>query len=289
MRHVLVTGANGLLGRSVCNQLISRNNLVTAVTHNKSLLNPNKQNLLILDLASNWEQKWLPRKVDAIICLAQSSRFREFPSKALDVFNVNVASTALLLDYAKQVGAKKFIYASSGGVYGNGSQAFNENAAIISAGQLGYYLGSKACGEILVRSYASLFQVTIIRPFFVYGPGQKRTMLIPRLMDSVASKKPISLQGSKGILINPVHVDDASAAVVSALDTRESATYNIAGPDVLSIRQISEAMGQHLGIEPTFQKAEGIPNDLIADISLMKMQLWEPKLKLLESLSDVAI
>ena len=289
MKHVLVTGANGLLGRSVCKHLIRRNILVTAVVHNKSLLNINEQEPLVLDLASSWDQKRLPNKVDAVICLAQSSRFREFPSSALDVFNVNVASTAQLLDYARRVGAKKFIYASSGGVYGNGSQAFNENAAIISPGQLGYYLGSKACGEILVESYASLFQVTIIRPFFVYGPGQKRSMLIPRLVDSVASKKPISLQGSKGIQINPVHVEDASVAVVAALDTNASATYNIAGPDVLSIRQISEAIGEHLGIVPTFQKAEGTPNDLIADISLMRKQLWKPKFKLLESLSDVTI
>ena len=114
-------------------------------------------------------------------------------------------------------------------------------------------------------------------------------MLIPRLMDSVASGKPISLQGSEGIHINPVHVEDASAAVVAALDTKESATYNIAGPDVMSIRQISEAMGEHLGKAPIFEQAEGVPKDLIADISLMREQLWKPKRKLSESLKDIAI
>jgi UDP-glucose 4-epimerase len=289
MRHVLVTGANGLLGRAVCKKLLEHNFLVTTVEHIKSLLHADYTERITLDLSSNWKPEQLPKRVDAIICLAQSSKFREFPNSALDVFNVNVASTARLLDYAKQVGAKQFIYASSGGVYGNGSQAFKENAKIVPAGQLGYYLGSKACGEILVQSYTSVFQVTVIRPFFIYGPQQNRSMLIPRLMDSVASGKPISLQGSDGIRINPVHVEDASVAVVAALDTKASATYNIAGPDVLSIRQIAEAMALHLGKAATFQQTEGEPKDLIADISAMQEQLSKPKRKLFESFYDISI
>ncbi len=289
MRHVLVTGSNGLLGRAVCKKLLDQNFFVTALVHNEHLQHEALAECLTLDLSSNWKLEQLPNRVDTIIYLAQSSKFREFPNSALDIFNVNVSSTARLLDYARQVGAKQFIFASSGGVYGNGSQAFNENASIVPAGQLGYYLGSKACGEIMVQSYASVFQVTVIRPFFIYGPQQNRSMLIPRLLDSVASGKPISLQGNDGIRINPVHVEDASAAVVAVLDTKESATYNIAGPDILSIRQIAEAMAEHLGKAPNFQRAEGEPKDLIADISAMQEQLWKPKRKLLESLHDVAI
>lgn len=289
MRHVLVTGANGLLGRAVCKQLRNQNVLVSALVHNKSSLLHECAEPIYLDLSSNWKCEQLPDRVDAIIYLAQSSRFREFPNSALDVFNVNVASTARLLDFAKEVGAKQFIYASSGGVYGNGSQAFKENAAIVPPGQLGYYLGSKACSEILVQSYSSVFQVTIVRPFFIYGPGQNRSMLIPRLMDYVSSGKAIILQGRDGIRINPVHVEDASAAVIAALNTKESATYNIAGPDVLSIRQIAEAMGEYIGTEPIFQQAAGEPKNLIADISAMQEQLSKPKHKLLESLRDIAV
>jgi UDP-glucose 4-epimerase len=287
MRRVLVTGANGLLGRSVCKQLQDQNFLVNAIEHAKLLPQTDCAERINIDLSSNWTLEQLPKSVDAIICLAQSSKFREFPNSALDVFNVNVASTARLLDYAKRVGTKSFIYASSGGVYGNGSQAFKENAAIVPAGQLGYYLGSKACGEILVQSYASVFQVTVIRPFFIYGPGQNRSMLIPRLMDSVASAKPISLQGSDGIRINPVHVEDASAAVAAALERKESATYNIAGPDVLSIREIAEAMGEHIGKTPTFHSAEGVPNDLIADISAMQSKLHKPIRHLVNSFDEI--
>lgn len=289
MKKILITGASGLLGSVLCRQLVLPDVKITAIFRGDNSTKQPGLDYFSLDVSTEDLTKNLPTDIDVVIYLAQSSKFRDFPDSALDVFNVNVAATARLLDYAKQVGVKQFVFASSGGVYGNGTQAFKENSAIAPPGQLGYYLGSKACGEILVQSYASLFQVTIIRPFFIYGPGQNQNMLIPRLMDSVASGKPISLQGSEGIHINPVHVEDASAAVVAALNIKESATYNIAGPDVMSIRQISEAMGEHLSKAPIFEHGEGVPKDLIADISLMREQLWEPKRKLSESLKDIAI
>jgi nucleoside-diphosphate-sugar epimerase len=86
----------------------------------------------------------------------------------------------------KKSGVGSFIYTSSGGIYGNGNEPFLENTPIVPFGDLGYYLGSKACGEILVQSYANIFQVNVVRPFFLYGPTQKRDMLIPRLFDNIA-------------------------------------------------------------------------------------------------------
>jgi nucleoside-diphosphate-sugar epimerase len=285
--RILITGVNGLLGRKLTEQLIDKGLQVLGIVHKLNLERITGVTFVEVDFSKDWGQDELPNEIDVVIHLAQSSRFRDFPNSALDTFNVNVSSTARLLDYAKRVGAKQFIYASSGGVYGNGSKAFKENDPIVPAKQLGYYLGSKACGEILAQSYASVFQVTVIRPFFIYGPGQNRSMLIPRLMDYVSLGKPISLQGSEGIRINPVHVEDASAALVAALNTKESATYNIAGPDVISIRRIAEAMGEHLGKEPTFQQAEGEPKDLIADISAMQSKLHKPVRHLVNSLREI--
>jgi nucleoside-diphosphate-sugar epimerase len=138
-----------------------------------------------------------------------------------------------------------------------------------------------------VQSYASIFQVTVIRPFFMYGPGQNRNMLIPRLLDSVATGKPISLQGENGIHINPIHVEDAGAAVVAVLDLHESAIFNVAGPDVFSIRQICEGMGKFLGKDPVFQPQSGQPNNLIADISAMRQCLYDPQYHLLDELHDL--
>lgn len=285
-KTVLITGADGLLGRKLL-ELLAQTWNVEALVHKLPLNLTQGVNYAAVDFSGDWCLEDLPLRVDAIIHLAQSAKFRDFPVSALDVFKVNVESTAKLLDYCRVVGAKKFVYASSGGIYGNGDQAFKENAPIVPLGQLGYYLGSKTCGEILVQSYASLFQVVVVRPFFMYGSTQNRTMLIPRLLDLVASGCPIGLQGNNGIRINPIHVNDASAAVVAALALNESATFNIAGPDVMSIREICEGMGEFLGKAPVFQALPGQPHDLIADISVMQKCLHNPKYRLLDVVSEL--
>lgn len=284
---ILVTGADGLLGRRVV-EYASKYSKICAVVHAQPKKPILDVDYLVVDLSKDWNPDVLPKKVSSIIHLAQSSNFRDFPDSALDVFGVNVATTARLLDYARKADVQSFVYASSGGVYGNGSEAFKENASIVPPGQLGYYLGSKACGEILVQSYASIFQVVILRPFFMYGPGQNRSMLIPRLMDSVATGKHVTLQGTHGLRINPVHVDDAAQAVLAALKLKASATFNIAGPDVISIREICEGMGDYLKISPKFIQQDGFANDLIADISVMSEQLHRPDRQLLKNLEEIA-
>ncbi len=287
MRTVLITGANGLLGKDLCQNLILEGSKVYAMTHSIQGLRVPGVEYIEVDFTDEWNEELLPESVDVIIHLAQSEHFRDFPHSAIDVFKVNIESTMHLLNYAKKVNVKQFIYASSGGVYGNGAQAFNENSPIVAPGQLGFYLGSKTCGEILVQSYASVFQVVVLRPFFIYGAGQNRSMLIPRLMDNIASGIPVSLQGKQGIKINPIHVKDASKAIIATLKLKESATFNIAGPQVLSIREICEGMGAFLGVDPIFTKQAGKANDLIADISVMKKLLVSPQYYLFDCLEDI--
>jgi UDP-glucose 4-epimerase len=275
---ILVTGSNGLLGRNLI-QSLSRENEVHALVR---VLPPDPVphvHYHAVNLSELGETGSLPKRMDTIIHLAQSSHFRDFPERALDVFRVNVESTAWLLDYATRSEAKHFIYASSGGVYGSGNRAFDENSPIVATGDLGYYLGSKLCGEVLVQNYASLMQVTVLRFFFMYGALQKRSMLIPRLVDNIKASSVISLQGQDGIRINPVHVDDATQAIISlvASGKGKSATFNIAGPDVLTLREIASIIGNKLSTEPEFQILGGEPSDLVADNSAMRKELHEPE------------
>jgi UDP-glucose 4-epimerase len=211
----------------------------------------------------------------------------EFPEQALDVFRVNVASTAALLDHAVSVGARRFIYASSGGVYESRARAMSENTPIKSPGRLGHYLGSKLSGELLVQSYASHMTVVVLRFFFMYGPGQARDMLIPRLLSNVTHGRTITLQGPDGLRMNPVHVSDACRAVMAAMAIAESATINVAGPEVLSLREIGEIMGRHVDREPIFEVLPEPPVDLIGDTQLMRSVLHAPVARLADRLHEI--
>jgi len=284
MANILITGITGLLGSHLSEELFKFGHHVYGVTRSISKASYETVNI---DLSTDWKISELPANIDVIYHLAQSDKFRDFPSGAPDVFQVNVNSTAKLLNYCRQSGVKKFIYASTGGVYGNGNKPFEEDTPIVPIGELGFYLGSKACGEILAHSYASEFQVIIVRPFFIYGKDQNRSMLIPRLFDNVASGKPIHLIGEKGIRINPIHVDDAVKVLSATLKSSSTLTYNMGGPDIFSIRQICDLFGEHLGKEPYFKHFAGSPMDIIGDISLMSEKLYKPKIKLSETFLDL--
>lgn len=285
-QRILVTGANGLLGRHAVATLRETHE-VHAMVHTLPQDALDGVIYHVLDLASDWSTAALPSKIDSVFHLAQSSRFREFPELALDVFRVNVDSTARLLDYARRAGAKRFVFASSGGVYGAGAQAFTENSPIIPHGKLGYYLASKLCSEVLVQNYAQLMGVTILRFFFVYGAGQKRSMLIPRLVDNIFEGRAITLQGNDGIRINPIHVSDAVRSLQSCLELEGSHTFNVAGPDVLSLRELAELIGQAVGKAPVFNCEEVEPKHLVADIEEMQLKLVKPQVGFAEGLKEL--
>lgn len=240
-----------------------------------------------VDLSSDWSPKALPTSIDVVIHLAQSSHFREFPEQAMDVFGVNVASTARLLDYARTAGARHFILASSGGVYGAGDEAFRENSPIPHHGQLGYYLGSKLCAEVLAQNYSSLMNVAILRFFFMYGKGQKRQMLVPRLVDNVIAGNPINLQGKDGIKINPIHVSDAAAALEGCLKLEGSHTFNVAGAQTMSMREIAGLIGQAVGREPVFKIDACEPRHLIADIGALSDSLVVPRVSFAQGIMEL--
>jgi UDP-glucose 4-epimerase len=267
---ILVTGASGLIGRHLVAAL-AEHHRVWAVSRRPQEW-PSHVTGVQWDLSVPAHPSGLPDVVDAVIHLAQSDHFRDFPARADDIFAVNVAATARLLDWSHAAGVRRFICASSGNV---------ERAD-------GYYLISKRCAELVASGYSSLMTVLILRFFFVYGRGQRADMLIPRLVSAVRDQRPILLSSRDGLLINPVHVSDAVAAIQRALTLTESLTIDIAGPETLSLRDIGAIIGQHLDRAPIFQVDElRRPDEIVGDITAMRRWLCAPSVKFADGIDDV--
>lgn len=279
-KSILLTGASGLIGSHAIPMLANIGDLISvgrcACKRKEQLISE----FVKVDLGGDWNIRSLPGEADIVIHLAQSGNYRDFPTRAMDVFNVNLATTQKLLDYMVKVGARQFILASSGGVYGYGDEAFNEDTTIQTRGDLGYYLGTKFCMEVLAENYSDYVDIIILRFFFAYGPGQKRTMLIPRLVDSVREGRPIKLQGPSGIKINPIHVDAASTALVSCMDIVGSHKINIAGPEILSLREIGAIIGGAIGKKPVYEmeRNSSVSHHLIGDTKKMSTLLAVPRI-----------
>lgn len=263
---ILITGASGLIGMPTVHRLSQVHRVYALVRHAAAQPVMTNVSWLTCDLAQCWDIAGLPKHVDVIIHLAQSRRFREFPEAAMDMFAVNVASTLRLLDYARQAGARQFIYASSGGGYGSGPRPFVETDIFQPNDRLNFYLMTKAYGETLVHKYTAFFLTTVLRPFFVYGAAQHPQMLIPRLMRSVQDGQPIRLAGASGIRVNPIYNLDFVEVVERCLALQQSCTLNVAGGEILSMRQIGEIIGNTVGKAARFTIDTEGEGDIIGDI-----------------------
>jgi nucleoside-diphosphate-sugar epimerase len=278
---IVVTGATGLIGRGLRAAMAAQNEL-----HCIARRPPQSQEVAwhVHDLARPGRLEGLPARADAVVHLAQSEHFRDFPEKSGDIFQVNTGSLLELLDYARRAGCRKFVYASSGGVYGTSDRPMTEATPVAADGALGFYLVSKLCSEMLVQAYSRLFETVILRYFFVYGTGQRRSMLLPRLVDRVRSGEPIALQGADGIRLNPIHVSDAVAATARAVAIPGSHTINVAGPEALTMRELGVLIGKAVGREPRFSASEEKPGHLVADIARMRGLLGAPGVGVAEGL-----
>ncbi len=284
VKRCVITGATGLIGASLVKAMEPGWEIHAVSRHRLPGLEGGSIHWHYMDVTREIGGDALPARTDAVIYLAQSEFFREFPERALDIFDVNTLGLLRYLDYARKSGARSFVYASSGGVYGSGDMSMSEETAVLAEGNLGFYLGSKLCSEIIALNYSKFMNLALLRFFFVYGPGQRKTMLIPRLVDAVSSGAPVALQGEQGIKLNPTFVSDAAAAIVRALELEGSHKINVAGPEILTLRQICDTIGTALGSRPVYKVETASPRHIIGDIGKMTQLLVAPRIGFQEGL-----
>lgn len=267
--RVLLTGGTGFIGSHLLPTLAAEHEVV-ALARRRPPDTPEGVTWIERDLAAPFDASDLPARVDAVIHLAQSRQYRDFPAGADDVFAVNVEGTFRLLDYARRAGAQRFVYASTGGVYGASYERLVETAQV---DPLNFYLASKYAAETLMSAYRGLLHTIVFRFFFVYGPGQQG-MLVPSLLGRVVRDEEIAVLGRPGLRINPIHVADAIRVFGPALALERSDLFNVAGDKAVRIEELVAAMGRAAGRTPRVRHEEGRPEgDLVGDNERMKAVL----------------
>jgi UDP-glucose 4-epimerase len=270
--RILITGGTGLLGKKLL-ETLGNEHQVYFIARNVPKVY--RHTCIKLDLSKDWDIHTLPAKMDVVIHLAQSTLYREFPEHANDIYTVNLVSTMKLLDYSINAGVKKFVLASTGGIYKSQPSPITENSEIIAPADIGFYFATKLSSEIFSSSYRNFFEVNILRLFFMYGVNQRLGMFLPSLISKISTGDAVSLNGPSGIFINPIHVSKAAEAIRRIIEINAPKTLNIAGNQTLSIREISEAIGNILEIQPNFKVLDPTDN-LVADTTSLKTLVGEP-------------
>lgn len=214
------------------------------------------------------------KKVDAVIYAAQSPHYKDVPKFAWHLMSVNSVAPLQVAVAAEKAGAKYFIYLSTGNVYKHSFCPLKEADEI---GGVDWYSFSKIQGERALSLLAGGMQVTSVRIFAVYGPGQKEK-LIPNIMRSVEGDKEIMLASARagivdgGMRINPCYIDDAVDVLTHLACHGGPEILNLAGPQIVSIEDIANFWSEQCGVKPRFSVSSGVRNfDLVASTELLNL------------------
>lgn len=261
---VLITGAAGFIGSRLILRMAERHTVFALARHLLPAVKFSGVVAIGADLALPLNRSLLPAAVDVIIHLAQANS--SFPEAASELFAVSTGITQELLDYGRLAGAKRFVLASSGYVYGRRKGFCIETDVALPTS---HYAVTKYSAELLALSYADYLTPCVFRIFWPYGPGQSNR-LIPKLADRIRQGQPIRLHQGGQMRVTPIYIDDVVAAFERATETTYAGVFNLAGDTAVSLRSLANEVGQTLGMPPQFEEGGDDSGDMMGDNSLMK-------------------
>ena len=182
MSVAVVTGAGGFIGRVLTEQLLSRGDLVYAVTRSRERLKdlPLCENLIVVETDFsgyiNLEQ-WIP-SADVFFHLAWAGGFEQSALRdyKLQLSNAKYACDAV--SSAAKIGAKRFVYAAT--VNEIEIQQFIGGFETFQTRPTNIYAAAKLAGELICRTIAQAQQIHYnagIIPL-LYGKGNESKQLV---------------------------------------------------------------------------------------------------------------
>ena len=168
--------------------------------------------------------------------------------RADEAQRVNVEGTMAVMAAGAAAGVERVVHLSSLSVYGLGHhRGTDETAPLRYSGDA--YIDSKIDAERMVRVHADRgrLETVIVRPGFVYGPGDRR--FLPKLLDALARRQFVYV-GDGGKLLNLSHVDDVVRGLMLAA-TEPAAVgraYNLTDGTETPLRDFVEFLCRELGI-----------------------------------------
>jgi len=247
MKRAVVFGASGFLGSWVVRELVAQQVSVTSVSRSSSPGGPAldyEADMLELDLGQVCDG------ADAIFHLAGTG---DVPHSLLDPagdLRANAQTTIAVLEAARQIEKRpRVILASSAAVYGESvSVPMSESHRLLPLSPYGV---SKLAAEQYVRVFHQLHGVPalIVRPFSVYGPGQRKLVvhdLLRRLLDGEA---PLRITAPADVMRDFVYVEDVAAAIVALARNApaDGEAYNLASGRATTLRELADALLEATG------------------------------------------
>jgi len=271
MKNILVTGAGGFIGRRLVRILRSAGHSVLELgSADGDIAEP-------ATLARFYEAP-----VDFVFHLAGRTYVPDAWREPADFQRVNVIGTGNVLELCRK--RKIPLTYVSGYLYGIPASLPVKETDRIEANNP--YALSKFLAETLCNFYASHFEVpvTIIRPFNIYGIGQKAHFLIPTIIAQIKAGQPIQVKD-----LTPrrdyLYLDDLVAGLLRTLESKSGCrVYNFGSGSSLSVKEIIDVIQSVAGTSLEII-CEKLPRkneiqEVYADINKARQELlWQPKFR----------
>jgi nucleoside-diphosphate-sugar epimerase len=279
----LLTGASGFVGRHLLPAMLQRHDVDALVRRTEADL-PTGTRVVAGDLES-LDPSALPRDVDVVVHLASriDDPFGRDPA-ATELMATNVDGTLRLLEWAAETGVRRFIYGSTGGITGEGEpgQRVHEDRPPHPPNP---YNLTKHLAEQAVLTYDWPFEVCSLRYWTPYAKGGTNPLII-HLIERLRAGEAIETGSDDGPWMNPIHIDDAVALTLRAIDIDEvPRVVNIAGPDVVSRVAFVDRLAETLGLSATYERGVSPAPSWAADIERLERTLGSPKIGVAEGIA----
>ena len=303
---VLVTGANGFVGRSVVKRLLADGDTVIAAVGPGAPAGPAAGNVqtVSLDVSNDVSLRAsVATPVDAVIHLAAVALSRAADRDPALAWRVNAEGTAKLAATVAKAAARwggsqpRFLLASTADVYAWHTRPIKEEDVVQPTTAYGW---SKLGAELAVQQVARCtdLEVIIARPFPHSGGGQDENFWIParsRLLKHVKHSGGVAVPvGDLTAVRDYLHVDDVAEAYALLLKRGTAGeVYNIATGREVTLDDIHTRLEGLLGFAPKREidgsqiRREARPY-LVGDATKLRTATgWEPRRSLDDILRDV--
>ena len=263
--HILISGGCGYVGSKLIPMLLNKGHKITNIDlqwfGNYLKKNQNLKN--IKDNISNIHN-YNFNKIDAILHLASVAND---PMAEIDKnlsWETSALNSIILAEYAKKNKIKKFIYASSGSVYGVKKEKNVTETSDLTP--ISLYNKVKMVTEKILSSYNSYFDLYIIRPATVcgYSPRMRLDLTVNVLTYSAVRDKIINVYGGKQIRPN-IHIDDMCEVYIHFLKKKIMPGIYNAGFENMSISKIAELVSKYIKCKINYIKDKSDPRSYRLD------------------------
>ena len=246
---ILVTGGCGYKGHVLIPKLLARGYEVIAFDLQwfGNYLLPHKNLSVIKGDVRDIES--IP--LNEVDCIIHLSSIANDPCSELDpqlTWEVSALATMQLADKARRRGIKRFIYASSGSVYGVKEEL--QVTEDLELKPISEYNKTKMVGERVLLSYQDDMVVQIVRPATVcgYSPRMRLDVSVNLLTMQALSKGKITIFGGDQVRPN-IHIDDITDLYLHLIDHPEYTGIYNAGFENISIKDIGYLITKHVPAE----------------------------------------